>query len=69
MKAVKITPLKGRPGVVDEIKLGGAVHIEREDKHQYWCRIGDAEFHIRTAARRGPGIEIVTIVEPEEEQA
>ena len=66
VKAVEITPLKGRPGVVDEIKLGSAVHIERMGKHLYWCRIGDAQFHIRTAARRGPGIEIVTIVEPEE---
>ena len=61
MKDFKVTPLKGQPGVIDEITADDieSIHIEREDKHRYWMRVGDKDFYFQTAAFHGPGILLV----------
>lgn len=58
--SVTVTPLKGQPGVIDEIMTSdGTVHIERLDKHRYWCRIGESEFYFQSAnPKKGPGVVI-----------
>ena len=60
MPNVETTMLKGQPDVVDEITTSdGIVHIERMDKHSYYCRIGQNVFKISSAnPRKGPGITI-----------
>ena len=42
-----VTPLKGDLTVVDEITMGGDLHIERMHNAYYWMRVGEATFEIR----------------------
>lgn len=59
MPKVKITPLKQNPDVIDEIKFGSDVHIERMHKREFWMRIGeDHTFRINVKGRINPEVVI-----------
>lgn len=58
--SLRVTPLKGCPGVIDEI-FGDAssVLLWRETKHEYRMTIDGQRFVFVTSERRGPGIQVV----------
>ena len=67
---MQIVPLRGNPGVIDEITVGVhdrdscSLELERIDKHTYELRLGPRPFRFQTRATqpndrpKGPGLEL-----------
>ena len=60
---VEIDYSKQSPEEITQVKAGFnasnyalSVHIEEMDEHEFWCRIGNYEFTIKSRVKKGPGI-------------
>ena len=61
-EAHTVTLAKGDPKKITDLQVeavDGGVHIEEMGDHEYWLRIGQRAYYIRSAAY-GPPIELVT---------
>ena len=66
-KGVVVTPLKNDPDIVDEIVANGKDYQNRSlvtvvllSKHVYKLEVRDAEFIIKSAKSKGPGIMVMS---------
>ena len=58
-----VTLTKGDHKKITDLQVAavdGGVHIEEMGDHEYWLRIGQQAYYIRSAAYHGPPIELVT---------
>ena len=58
----KIVLSKGDPKKITDLQVTDVemgVHIEEMGDHEYWLRIGDCAYYIRSAGYHGPPIELV----------